>query len=53
MRVLPFVLFPNEVLFREVDEVNHGLGRDEQVLVQDLDLKHKSINILFNRNFSV
>ena len=37
--LLPLVLLPDEVLLGEVDQVYHGLGSDEEMLVQGLDLK--------------
>ncbi len=37
----PLVLLPDEVLLGQVDQVDHGLGRDEQVLVQHLNLRSK------------
>jgi hypothetical protein len=36
---LPLVLLPDEVLLGQVDEVDHRLGRDEQMLVQNFNLK--------------
>ena len=35
----PLVLLPEEVLFGEVDQVDHRLRGDEEVLVQHFDLK--------------
>ena len=35
----PLVLLPNEVLFGKVDQVDHRLRGDEEVLVQHFDLK--------------
>ena len=32
----PLVLLPQEILLRQVDQAQHWLGCDEQVLVQDL-----------------
>ena len=40
----PLVLLPDEVLLRQVDQVDHRLGRDEQVLVQNFDLKNETKN---------
>ena len=34
----PFVLLPNEVLFGEVDQVDHRLRGDEEMLVQHFNL---------------
>ena len=31
--------FSDEILFRQIDEVNHGFGRDKQMLVEQFDLK--------------
>ena len=42
----PLVLLPDEVLLGEVDQVDHRLGRDEQMFVQDFDLKIASMNRL-------
>ncbi len=36
----PLVLLPDEVLLGEVHQVEHGLRSDEQMLVQNLDLKY-------------
>lgn len=35
---LPFVLFPDVVFLREVNEVNHWFGCQKQVFVQHFDL---------------
>lgn len=35
----PFVLFPDEILLGEIHQVNHRLGREEEVLIQHLDLE--------------
>lgn len=37
----PFVLPPDVVFLREVNEVNHGFGCQKQVFVQHFDLRHK------------
>lgn len=42
---LPLVLLPDVILLREIHQVDHGLGRQEQVFVQNLNLwrKHRRI----------
>ena len=39
---VPFVLFPEVVLLREVDQIKHGFRRDEQMFVQYFDLKRET-----------
>lgn len=38
---LPFVLFPDVVFFREVNEVNHWFGCQKQVFVQHFNLRQR------------
>lgn len=38
INALPFVLSPDVVFLREVNEVNHRFGRQKQVFVQHFDL---------------
>ena len=37
----PLVLLPEEVLFGEVDQVDHGLRGDEEMLVQHFNLREQ------------
>ena len=42
----PLVLLPEEVLFGEVDQVDHRLRSDEEMFVQHFNLKHHKNNLL-------
>ena len=42
----PLVLLPEEVLFGEVDQVDHRLRSDEEMFVQHFNLKHHKSNLL-------
>lgn len=39
--LLPFVFLSDVILLREVHQINHGLGCQKQVFVQNLDLWRK------------
>jgi hypothetical protein len=38
---LPLVLFLYVILLRQIDQVNDGFRRDEQMFVESLDLQHR------------
>ena len=48
----PLVLLPDEVLLRQVDQVDHRLGGNEQMLVQNFDLKMGSKSYKISISFS-
>ena len=53
MTFLPLVLLPDEVLLRQVDEVDHWLGRDEEMLVQNFNLKKYKNTVSITVNISL
>ena len=42
----PLVLLPEEVLFGEVDQVDHRLRSDEEMFVQHFNLEHRKNDLL-------
>lgn len=51
---LPLVLFSDVIFLREINKIDHGLGRQKQVLVQYLDLwrKFRRVQIMFSSQFT-
>lgn len=37
----PLVLFPDVILLREINQVDHGLGGQKQVFVQHINLRRE------------
>ncbi len=37
----PLILLTEEILLRHVDEIDHGLGGNEQLVVEDFNLENR------------